>query len=183
MASITVLAGDFLQGDGDYRDGVFTLRTSLYPWPGLTLPLSRLKSVEVANEDSINNIKQAIGFGVAGAMLLGPIGAFAGFMLAGKEHTRTGAGYWLPQIAARSRKYREKWRLEPIGAVRTTPVVRLTSGSVIERRLNVFLRLDLLAHFRHQRCNAVDAVQFPQRNVGGHQVHVAGHAIADPDRQ
>ena len=85
MASITVLAGDFLQGDGDYRDGVFTLRTSLHPWPGLTLPLSRLKSVEVANEDSINNIKQAIGFGVAGAMLLGPIGALAGFMLAGKE--------------------------------------------------------------------------------------------------
>jgi hypothetical protein len=43
------------------------------------------KSVEVANEDSINNIKDVIGFGVAGAMLLGPIGAIAGFMLAGKE--------------------------------------------------------------------------------------------------
>ena len=85
MASITVLAGDFLQGDGEYTDGVFTLRTSLHPWPGITLPLSSFKSVEVANEDSINNIKDAIGFGVAGAMLLGPIGAIAGFMLAGKE--------------------------------------------------------------------------------------------------
>lgn len=85
MASITVLAGDFLQGDGEYRDGVFTLRTSLHPWPGITLPLSSFKCVEVANEDSINNIKDAIGFGVAGAMLLGPIGAIAGFMLAGKE--------------------------------------------------------------------------------------------------
>ena len=71
MASITVLAGDFLQGDGEYRDGVFTLRTSLHPWPGITLPLSSFKSVEVANEESINNIKDAIGFGVAGAMLLG----------------------------------------------------------------------------------------------------------------
>ena len=39
----------------------------------------------MANEDSINNIKDAIGFRVAGAMLLGPIGAIAGFMLAGKE--------------------------------------------------------------------------------------------------
>ena len=39
----------------------------------------------MANEDSINNIKDVIGFGVAGAMLLGPIGAIAGFMLAGKE--------------------------------------------------------------------------------------------------
>jgi hypothetical protein len=85
MASITVLAGDFLQGDGEYRDGVFTLRTSLHPWPGITLALSSFKSVEVANEGSINNIKDAIGFGVAGAMLLGPIGAIAGFMLAGKE--------------------------------------------------------------------------------------------------
>jgi|Hof3ISUMetaT_16_FD_contig_71_189750_length_909_multi_24_in_0_out_0_1 hypothetical protein len=85
MASITVLAGDFLQGDGDYRDGVFTLRTSLHPWPGITLPLSKFKSLEVANEDSINNVREAIGFGVAGAMLLGPIGAVAGFMLAGKD--------------------------------------------------------------------------------------------------
>ncbi|MEX5687761.1 MULTISPECIES: hypothetical protein [Pseudomonas] len=85
MASITVLAGDFLQGDGEYRDGVFTLRTALHPWPGITLALSSFKSVEVANEGSINNIKDAIGFGVAGAMLLGPIGAIAGFMLAGKE--------------------------------------------------------------------------------------------------
>ncbi len=85
MASITVLAGDFLQGDGEYRDGAFTLRTSLHPWPGLTLPLSSFKRVEVANEESINNFKDAIGFGVAGAMLLGPIGAIAGFMLAGKE--------------------------------------------------------------------------------------------------
>lgn len=40
MASVTVLAGDFLQGDGEYTDGVFTLRTSLHPWPGITLPLS-----------------------------------------------------------------------------------------------------------------------------------------------
>jgi hypothetical protein len=85
MASITVLAGDFLQGDGEYRDGVFTLRTPLHPWPGITLPLSSFKCLEVANQESINNIKDAIGFGVAGAMLLGPIGAIAGFMLAGKE--------------------------------------------------------------------------------------------------
>lgn len=77
--------GDFLQGEGEYRDGVFTLRTSLHPWPGITLPLSAFKRVEVANQESINNIKDAIGFGVAGAMLLGPIGALAGFMLAGKE--------------------------------------------------------------------------------------------------
>lgn len=85
MASITVLAGDFLQGDGEYLNGVFTLRTPLHPWPGITLPLSAFKHLEVANEDSIKDVKDAIGFGVAGAMLLGPIGAIAGFMLAGKE--------------------------------------------------------------------------------------------------
>ncbi|MGE8067679.1 hypothetical protein [Pseudomonas sp. NPDC089569] len=85
MASITVLAGDFLQGDGDYREGVLTLRTPLYPWPGLKLPLRKFRHLEVANEESFNNIQQAIGYGVAGAMLLGPIGAFAGLMLAQKE--------------------------------------------------------------------------------------------------
>lgn len=85
MADITVLAGDFLQGDGEYQNGVFTLRTSLNRWPGITLPLTAFKTLEIANEESINNVKDAIGFGIAGAMLLGPIGAIAGFMLAGKE--------------------------------------------------------------------------------------------------
>jgi hypothetical protein len=85
MATITVLAGDFLQGDGEFHNGTLTLRTPLHPWPGTSIPTNALATLEVANEESINKVKDAIGFGIAGAMILGPIGAIAGFLLAGKE--------------------------------------------------------------------------------------------------
>lgn len=85
MANITVLAGDFLQGDGEWRNGVLTLRTPLHPWPGISIPITKFATLEVANEESVNKVKDAIGFGIAGAMILGPIGAIAGFLLAGKE--------------------------------------------------------------------------------------------------
>lgn len=85
MANITVLAGDFLQGDGEWRNGVLTLSTPLHPWPGISIPIAKFATLEVANQESVNKVKDAIGFGIAGAMILGPIGAIAGFLLAGKE--------------------------------------------------------------------------------------------------
>lgn len=85
MANITVLAGDFLQGDGEWRNGVLTLRTPIHPWPGISITIAKFATLEVANEESVNKVKDAIGFGIAGAMILGPIGAIAGFLLAGKE--------------------------------------------------------------------------------------------------
>ncbi|MEB0042491.1 hypothetical protein [Pseudomonas sp. MH10] len=85
MAKIKVLAGDFLQGEGEYQAGVITVETSLHPWPGITIPISSVKSLEIATTGSNKKIEDAISLGLAGALVLGPFGAAAGVILAGKE--------------------------------------------------------------------------------------------------
>ncbi|RON10066.1 hypothetical protein BK659_09185 [Pseudomonas brassicacearum] len=84
MAKINVLAGNFLQGDSEYREGAFRLKTPFNPALGVKVQASAFKTLEVASEDSVAN-KDAIGYGIAGAMLLGPVGAIAGYLMAGKE--------------------------------------------------------------------------------------------------
>ncbi|CAM3082616.1 hypothetical protein BZK31_00775 [Pseudomonas floridensis] len=85
MAKIKVLAGDFLQGDGEYRSGTITLVTPLFPWPGISFKHNDIKSVEIASQASSIKMDGAIGYGLAGALMLGPVGAAAGVMLAGEE--------------------------------------------------------------------------------------------------
>jgi len=86
MAKIIVLAGDFPQCDGEYNLGTMTLKTTLKPRRGKSFFVSEFKDLTVKNTNSNKNIKSAIGFGIAGAMLLGPVGAIAGYLVAG-HHT------------------------------------------------------------------------------------------------
>ena len=85
MAKIIVLAGDFPQCDGEYNLGTLTLKTTLKPRLGKSFLVSEFKDLTVENTDSNKNIKSAIGFGIAGAMLLGPVGAILGYLLAGQN--------------------------------------------------------------------------------------------------
>ncbi|MFJ4142941.1 hypothetical protein [Pseudomonas sp. NPDC089734] len=85
MAKINVLAGDFLQGNGEYRAGTITLVTPLFPWPGISFKHSEIQSVEIASEASNKKMDGAIGLGLAGALMLGPVGAAAGMLLASDE--------------------------------------------------------------------------------------------------
>lgn len=85
MARIKVLAGDFLQGDGEYRAGTITLVTSLCPWPGVSLKRTDISHMEIASEASGTRMEDALGLGLAGALVAGPVGAAAGVMFAG-EH-------------------------------------------------------------------------------------------------
>ncbi|WP_397448709.1 hypothetical protein [Pseudomonas sp. NA-150] len=82
MAKINVLAGDFLQGEGHYESGVITIETALYPWPGLTIPVSEIRTMQVASETARKHPESALGLSLAGAMFLGPVGAVAGLVLA-----------------------------------------------------------------------------------------------------
>ena len=85
MAKIIVLAGDFPQGDGEYHLGTITLKTAFKPRLGKSFSVSEFKDLTVQNTESNKNIKSAIGLGIAGAMLLGPVGAIAGYLLAGNN--------------------------------------------------------------------------------------------------
>jgi hypothetical protein len=82
MSKVKVLAGDLLQGDGEYHSGLFNLETPLYPWPGINIPITSVKSIEVATTGSNKKLEDAISLGFAGALVLGPLGAAAGVFLA-----------------------------------------------------------------------------------------------------
>lgn len=85
MAKIIVLAGDFPQGNGEYHLGTITLKTPLKPRLGKNFLVSEFKDLTVENVNSNKNMKSAIGLGIAGALLLGPVGAVAGFLLADND--------------------------------------------------------------------------------------------------
>lgn len=48
MANLRVLAGDFLQGDGEYLGSTLTLETPLYPWPGIKIPANAIRTLELS---------------------------------------------------------------------------------------------------------------------------------------
>ncbi|WP_166359169.1 hypothetical protein [Pseudomonas akapageensis] len=89
MTRLTVQAGDFLQGEGEYSNGSLTLKTAISPSPGEKIALSRIKEMSVANQESSKSLSSAIGWGMAGALVAGPIGLIAGLWLGGKEEEVT----------------------------------------------------------------------------------------------
>jgi hypothetical protein len=85
MARIKVHAGDFLQGDASLSFGLLTLRTTANTFPGEHIPLTALEAVEIATEETVKKIGGTLGWGAAGALVLGPVGLLAGLLLGGKK--------------------------------------------------------------------------------------------------
>ena len=85
MSKIKVLAGDFIKGDGQFSWGSLVLKTKAHSWVGETIAASELETVEVATEESVKKIGGTVGWGVAGAVLLGPAGLLAGLLLGGRK--------------------------------------------------------------------------------------------------
>jgi len=87
MAKITVHAGDFLKGNGDYHFGSFVLHTEKTRGHlvGEAIHNSQLELIEAASEESVKKLGGAIGWGAAGAVILGPVGLLAGLLLGGKK--------------------------------------------------------------------------------------------------
>lgn len=85
MSKLTVHAGDFLKGDGQFTSGSFVLRTRERSWVGEAIPTSNLETVEVAGEENVKKIGGTVGWGAAGGLLLGPVGLLAGLLLGGKK--------------------------------------------------------------------------------------------------
>jgi hypothetical protein len=85
MATIKVHAGDFLKGEGQLSFGSLTLKTKEHSWVGEAIPLSALETVEVASEESVKKVGGTVGWGAAGAVILGPVGLLAGLLLGGRK--------------------------------------------------------------------------------------------------
>ncbi len=70
---------------GEYTWGSLMLKTKEHPWAGETIPLTQLETVEIATEESVKKIGGTVGWGAAGAVILGPVGLLAGLLLGGKK--------------------------------------------------------------------------------------------------
>ncbi|MCO7596061.1 MULTISPECIES: hypothetical protein [Pseudomonas] len=89
MTRLTVQSGDFLQGEGEYRNGALTLKTPRSPSPGERISLARIKVLKLASLESSRSLGSTLGWGVAGALVAGPVGLLAGLWLGGKEEEAT----------------------------------------------------------------------------------------------
>ncbi len=85
MAKIKVHAGDFLEGVGTLSFGVLNLKTKEKKFSGENILLTELKSVELATEENVKKVGGTIGWGVAGALILGPAGLLAGLLMGGRS--------------------------------------------------------------------------------------------------
>lgn len=86
MAKIKVHAGDFPKGSASMAFGIIS-----FPWQpgdgfttGQTISVAELEAVETASEESVKRIGGTVGWGVAGAALLGPVGLLAGLLAGGR---------------------------------------------------------------------------------------------------
>lgn len=89
MTKLKVQSGDFLQGEADYRNGSLILKTARSPSPGEKIALSHISELIVANQESYRSLGSTLGWGVAGALMAGPVGLIAGLWLGGKEEEIT----------------------------------------------------------------------------------------------
>ncbi|OIJ43565.1 hypothetical protein [Massilia timonae] len=86
MAKLEVHAGDFPKGSHSIGFNVITLNWQ--PGDGLVgkniVLTGYLTSVSIATEEEVRRVGGTIGWGIAGAAILGPVGLLAGALLGGK---------------------------------------------------------------------------------------------------
>ena len=85
MAKIKVHAGTFGEGvaDADFNSGFIR-----FPWnegPNSFDYLDDIAEIDVATEGSVRRIGGTLGWGAAGALLLGPVGLLAGLLVGGRK--------------------------------------------------------------------------------------------------
>lgn len=84
MARIKVHAGDFKVGHASYSSGIILIRGN-ENFFAKKIHKSQLVECEVASEESVKRLGGTIGWGIAGGVLLGPLGMLAGLLVGGKH--------------------------------------------------------------------------------------------------
>src|SRR5271154_194236 len=82
---INVLAGDFKKGSHHKYANCFFMKNPDDFFKEKISDLS-VDHLEIASNDNISNIKGAIGWGLAGSALLGPVGLLTGVMFGAKKN-------------------------------------------------------------------------------------------------
>jgi hypothetical protein len=89
MSKLMIQSGDFLQGEGEYDNDIFTLKSDRNPVTGERIPIARIKHVTLASQETSKNLGSALKWGLAGALVLGPVGLMVGIWLGGKSEEVT----------------------------------------------------------------------------------------------
>jgi hypothetical protein len=85
MPYFKVHGGDFDEGNGNFVDGDFFLRPPGHRFNGDYIPATELEILEIATEENVKRLGGTVGWGAAGAVLLGPVGLLAGLLVGGKR--------------------------------------------------------------------------------------------------
>lgn len=99
MATIKVEAGDLDKGSwqftGLFGSALMTKSTTKdHPWRGESVDLGAdLERAELLDEESVKRLAGTAGWGIAGAVLLGPLGAIGGILLGGNKKEVAFAAY------------------------------------------------------------------------------------------
>ena len=84
FGGLEVHAGDFEKGNAHKLIGGELLMKKPGKFFRETIPLDQLEAVEVASEESVKRIGGTVGWGIAGGLLLGPVGLLAGLLAGGR---------------------------------------------------------------------------------------------------
>lgn len=86
MAQIEIHAGDFQEGKNhSFNFGVFALRAPGSWLSTETIMGTEVEEVTLATEENVKRLGGTVGWGVTGAVLLGPVGLLAGLLMGGRS--------------------------------------------------------------------------------------------------
>ncbi|RIK99939.1 MAG: hypothetical protein DCC71_19665 [Proteobacteria bacterium] len=84
LGTIEVHAGDFVKGKASQLAGKWLYMKSPKRFLREKISVGDLAGVEVATEESVKRLAGTVGWGAAGALLLGPVGLLAGLLVGGR---------------------------------------------------------------------------------------------------
>lgn len=85
MATINVLAGDIQKGKWNFSAFLGTTTMNKTFGENISLGKANIKSVEMMDEEKRKKLAGTAGWGLVGALALGPVGAIGGMLLGGNK--------------------------------------------------------------------------------------------------
>ena len=89
FGSFKVHAGDFKKGPGHRFMSNQLIMLVEGRFLGETIEASQIEELEVASEQNVKRLGGTVGWGIAGAALLGPVGLLAGLLAGGRGKSVT----------------------------------------------------------------------------------------------
>lgn len=89
FGTFSVIAGDFQSGNDHQFLGDELLMKRADKFLREKIPVTNVEKLEVATEETVQKVGGTVGWGVAGALVAGPLGAIAGGYVGGRKNETT----------------------------------------------------------------------------------------------